>query len=232
MKIAAIVQARMGSVRLIGKTLMHINGKTVLERVVERLRMSELLDDIIVSTTVLPLDNPIESLCNDIGCICYRGNPIDVLDRYYKTAVSYNVNLIVRITGDCPCIDPNKVDMTIAYALKQPYIGYYTFGDVRKGLVPDYPDGFDVEVFNSFTLRQAQTHASLSNEREHVGQWMLKNTTYGFMKFNDKLPVKLSIDTKEDLDRVRDIYNHLGDKFTLNDVIKYLKEKEQNVQLQ
>src|SRR5271155_1535944 len=113
MKTAAIVQARMGSSRLPGKVLMDLGGRTVLARVVRRLRRSTLLDEIMVATTHSTQDDAVVSECQRLAVSCFRGSEDDVLDRYYQAAQVCKADVLVRITSDCPLIDPGLVDGTI-----------------------------------------------------------------------------------------------------------------------
>ncbi len=109
----AIIQARMSSSRLPGKVLLEITGKPMLNRVIERVCRAETIDQVIVATTDDSSDNPIAELCKKSGYPCYRGSMHDVLDRYYQTARQYDPDLIVRITADCPLIDPQVIDRAV-----------------------------------------------------------------------------------------------------------------------
>jgi spore coat polysaccharide biosynthesis protein SpsF len=109
----AIIQARMGSSRLPGKVLLDIAGKAMLRRVVERTRLAKTIDQVVVATTSEPSDDPVVALCATLGYACYRGSLFDVLDRYYQAARQFQANTIVRITADCPLIDPEVVDRTV-----------------------------------------------------------------------------------------------------------------------
>src|ERR1700677_3708330 len=144
--ITAIVQARMGSTRLPGKVLEIIAGKPMLEHVVERLGRSETVAKIVVATSSEPEDGQIEAQCVRFGIACFRGSKDDVLDRYYRTAESCQADPIVRITADCPLIDPQVVDRVVR-----------TFIEGENDYVsnihpPTYPDGLDVEVLSSAAL--------------------------------------------------------------------------------
>ena len=109
----AIIQARMGSSRLPGKVLMELDGKPLLEFMYNRVIKSKLIDKIVVATTTKKSDDPIIDLCRRNKISFYRGSESDVLDRYYKTAIKYNPKTIIRLTSDCPLIDPNLIDRTI-----------------------------------------------------------------------------------------------------------------------
>jgi len=180
--ILAIIQARMGSSRLPGKVLLDISGEPMLVRVAERARRSKTLDGIIIATTVDPSDNPIASLCAQRGYPFYRGSTFDVLDRYYQTARKYEADVIVRITGDCPVIDPHVIDTTV----------YAIFGKTSHKLESDlsqeipellwdftanrlpppwrrtYPIGLDTEVCTFRALERTWREADQPHQREHV----------------------------------------------------------------
>src|SRR5271157_1204223 len=106
MRVVAIIQARMGSTRLPGKVLKDLGGETVLARVVKRTRRATLLDEVVVATSVLSQDDPIAEECETLQVACFRGDELDVLDRYYRAAQKFAAETIVRITSDCPLIDP------------------------------------------------------------------------------------------------------------------------------
>jgi len=112
-RIVAIIQARMASSRLPDKVLLDIAGEPMLVRVVERTRKARTLDEVVVATTVAPADDAIEALCSERSYPCYRGSSRDVLDRYYQAARTFNAEVIVRITADCPIIDPGVIDKTV-----------------------------------------------------------------------------------------------------------------------
>ena len=141
MNIIAIIQARIGSTRLPRKVLMELEGKTVLERVVERVKYSKLIKDVVVATTILKDDLEIVKLCSNIGISVYCGSEENVLDRYYQTARLFKAEHIVRITSDCPLIDPKIIDEVIN--LHQRKKSDYTSNTIKK----TYPDGQDVEIF-------------------------------------------------------------------------------------
>ena len=118
MKIVAIIQARMSSSRLPGKVLLDIAGQPMLAHVVERTRLAKTVGLVVVATTTDPADDAIEIFCKESGYPCYRGNLYDVLDRYYQAARFYQAEVIVRITSDCPLIDPEVVDKTVGEFLR------------------------------------------------------------------------------------------------------------------
>ena len=111
--VVAIIQARMGSSRLPGKVLMNIEGTSMIKFMYDRVKQSKLVDKIILATTINEIDNPIFNLCKKENILCFRGSENDVLDRYYKAALPHKPDIIVRLTADCPLIDPKLIDKTI-----------------------------------------------------------------------------------------------------------------------
>ena len=208
--IVAVVQARIGSSRLPGKVLMSIAGKPMLQRVVERVQVSNLIENIVLA---IPYRSVVLArLATRLGVNCYQGSESDVLDRYYQASEGYHT--IVRITGDCPCIDPEIIDGCIQYFL----IGGFDF--VSNTL--SYPDGMDVEVFTRVALGRAWEETANLYDREHVTPYLRGNPKMfkcgEFRHDVDLSHVKVSVDTFEDLKRVRRIYQRLGEFFTLADL--------------
>lgn len=163
-KTVLIIQARMGSTRLPGKVLMPLMGQPMLSFLLQRLKHVRLIDQIVVATTILPQDDAIVTCCKTNDVTCFRGSEKDVLDRYKKAAESVQASIVVRITADCPLIDPGVIDSVItAYTNHQPDCAYAS-NTVKR----TYPRGMDVEVFSCQTLKQMAESASQPDEREHV----------------------------------------------------------------
>lgn len=225
MKVAAIVQARMGSTRLPGKVMKEIVGKPMLWHVIDRLKKAELIDSVIVATTNKEIDKSILQLAEDSGVAGYAGSEEDVLDRYYQAAKEFSVDTIVRITADCPLIDPKAVDKVIQR---------YLMGDcddAANTLKRTYPDGLDVEVFSFVALERAWKEARWASEREHVTPYIRKNPDK-FRLANVENKVNLShlrwsVDRREDLEFVRQVYKHLyqeGQVFYMEDILELLEK--------
>ena len=219
--IAAIIQARMGSERLPGKSLADVAGKPLLERVVQRVKASTLVDRVIVATTTAAEDDPLADLAGRLEVPCFRGHRDDVLDRVYHAARNHGAEHVVRVTGDCPLIDPGVMDRVI-----QAYLAG-THDYVSNTIRYTYPDGLDVEVCSFPALERAWKEAHLPSEREHVTSYI--RTSGHFRTSNVEGPedlsrFKLSVDTPEDLHLARSIYEALGDKepFDLKDVMTLL----------
>lgn len=161
---AAIIQARMGSARLPGKVLRQAVGKSFLEHLIERLSFVKRVDRIVVATSVESDDDVIEQVCRRIGVLCFRGSHADVLDRYYRAAQAVGAEVVVRITADCPLVDPSLVDMFIeAFEIQS---GDWDLVTNRYPLT--FPDGLDVDVMPVKSLGLAQEHATEPHQREHV----------------------------------------------------------------
>ena len=223
MKIVAIVQARMGSTRLPKKVMKDLLGEPVLVRDVNRLRRSKLLDEIVIATTTLPADDQIVSLCKDRGWAYFRGDENDVLDRYYRAAQACNADVIVRITSDCPMIDPEIVDRVIRTFLDIPGIDY-----ASNTLPPrTFPRGLDTEVMTFEALERAWTEDEDPKLREHVTPYIYRNPEkfqiHGVVNENDFSSHRWTLDTPEDFVFIRTVYEHFGnDDFTWMDVLEYL----------
>jgi spore coat polysaccharide biosynthesis protein SpsF len=191
----AIIQARMASSRLPGKVLLDIAGEPMLAHVVARARLARSLDQVVVATTTEPDDEPIQALCEERGLMCYRGSQYDVLDRYYQAALQSQAEVVVRITADCPLIDPDVIDRTVnafmgatSDELKTAKDNLQAFdseltGDrhVAPGAPYDfaanrlpppwgrtYPIGLDTEVCTFKALEIAWKEAKEPHQREHV----------------------------------------------------------------
>lgn len=158
--IAAIVQARMTSSRLPGKVLKEIMGTPILAYLIERLTFSKLIDKIILATTTNKEDDDIASFAVREKIPCYRGSENDVLDRYYQAAAKFDISHIVRITGDCPLVDPYLCDKMIGECLNAK-AGYVYMG-------PSFAEGLDCEVLSFSALEKAWKDSVLKSEREHV----------------------------------------------------------------
>jgi len=221
MRVAAIIQARMNSSRLPGKVLMEIEGKPMIQQVLDRLSSCKNLDITGIATSIEPSDDILSSYCGQHGINCFRGSLNDPLDRYLKCALHVKAGIIVRITGDCPLIDPSMVDQAVA-RFKQLNCDYLT-NDSREQLACS---GFDVEIFTLDTLRRVNKYCE-DKEREHVVAAHIFNNYQRFdanhlMNASWTYTQKLSVDTEQDLEKVRRIYKALGSNFTTEDVRKYL----------
>ena len=170
-KIVAVVQARMGSSRLPGKVMMDLNGSTVIEFLLKRLSKSALIDEIIVATSIESNNQVLIEHVETLGYKVCVGSENDVLRRYVDAAEGAEADIVIRITGDCPLIDPDLVDEFIEKFLKSD-VDYLSDEDP-----PTFPDGLDTEVFSIEALKQADRDAISNFEREHVTPYLRKNAT-------------------------------------------------------
>jgi len=223
MNIVAIIQARIGSTRLPGKVLMDLEGKTVLERVIERVKASKV-DNVIVATTISDKDDGIENLCKKIGVKVYRGSEEDVLDRYYNAAKLCNAEHVVRITSDCPLMDYRIIDLVINE--------YFENKSEYTNMEETFPDGEDVEIFTFFALGKAWKEAKLSSEREHVTPYIRKNPNlfklYNVKNSEDLKDYRWTLDTKRDYEFIKIVYENLfsiDPFFGMKDILNLLKKK-------
>ncbi len=225
MKRVAVVQARMGSSRLPGKVLKDILGRPMLYHVVRRARAADLVDLVVVATTEAEADDVLEAFCVSEGIPCFRGSENDVLDRYYRTARFFGADVIVRITADCPLLDPAVIDRVIDVFRS----GEYDY--VSNALEPTYPDGLDTEVFSIGALQRAWEEAGLVSEREHVTPYIWKNKsifrTAAVRHTEDLSGFRWTVDEPGDLEFVRRIYAYFGAAdFGMTDVLELLQREQ------
>lgn len=226
LKALGIVQARMGSSRLPGKVLYEIAGHTMLWHVVSRARQCALLDEVMVATTSCLADDPIAGFCERENILCFRGSEADVLDRYYRAASSREASVIVRITADCPTLDPDVVTKVVRAFLD----GEWDY--VSNTNPPTYPDGLDTEVFSLAALETAWHKATWQSEREHVTPY-IRNHPEEFRSTNvvnetDLSDLRWTVDEEKDLTFVRALFSHLdARRFRMRDVLAVLAAKPQ-----
>lgn len=228
MKITAIIQARMGSTRLPGKVMKKIFDKTVLEHVVCRLTKSEFLSDIIIATTVGECDNDIYKEAERLSVKSYRGSENDVLSRYYNAAKENGSDIVVRVTSDCPVIDPQIIDSMLEKFLK-----LYKNNEIdymSNTLKRTFPRGLDAEIIPFAVLEKANIEANKQYEREHVTPYIYQN--YGIFKlvgFENSVnysEYRWTLDTPEDFEVITRIYEELyktDGMFYLDDIIDLMK---------
>lgn len=229
--IVAVIQARMGSTRLPGKILMEIAGVPMLARVVQRVQRAKNIGEVIVATTEDPDDDVVVQYCIENGFLYIRGEREDVLRRYLKAAHVSHADVIVRITADCPLMDPDVIDQTVqAFLEEYPQV---SFGSNRgtDDLIRTYPIGMDVEVMITKALERADLEATQTYQREHVTPYfyettenMRKTTIHANGQYGDQ---RWAVDTAEDLAFVREIYAHFSgrDDFGFDEVIELLERE-------
>jgi spore coat polysaccharide biosynthesis protein SpsF len=222
-KVVAIIQARMGSTRLPGKVLKDLSGQTVLARVVERLRRSRGIGELLVATTDRPADEAIVDECRRCSVPVWRGDQDDVLDRYYGAAQSVRAEIVVRITSDCPLIDPEITDKTVA-AFLEAHADY-----ASNGLQRTYPRGLDTEVMTFDALARAWAQARNTYEREHVTPYIYQHPDefrlLSVTGETDYSSHRWTLDTPEDLAFLQAVYSRMKDieQFSWRDVLKMLE---------
>jgi spore coat polysaccharide biosynthesis protein SpsF len=226
----ALVQARVSSARLPGKVLLDIHGEPMLLRVVRRAGCAVSLDDVAVITSCHVDDDAIEEVCLKNKVSCFRGSLDDVLDRYYRAALHFHADVIVRITGDCPLLDPNVVDLVVQGFHEG---SYDYFSNVLRCT---YPDGLDTEVFHFKTLERTWKEASLKSEREHVTAFIYKHPEMfrlGNMEHPEDLSaLRWTVDTIEDLEFVRAVYSGFKeDLFGMNEIVDLIGKNPEIAEL-
>jgi len=214
----------MGSTRLPGKVLMDLAGDTVLARVIERLRRARSVHRVAVATSTASADDAVTLECERLGAEVFRGSEDDVLDRYSRAARAFSADVVVRITADCPLIEPEIVDRTVEAFLEQK-------PDYASNvLVRTYPRGLDTEVFTLQALERANREASMKYEREHVTPYLYEHPElfrlHSVTGDRNLASLRWTLDTQQDLDFVRSVYSRLSvADFSWTDVLGLL-EKE------
>ena len=224
MKVVAIIQARMGANRLPGKVLEDLAGQPMLARVVHRTRLAKTLNAIVVATTTQAADDVIVNLCETHGWPFFRGNEEDVLDRYYNAASAFEADIVIRITSDCPFIEPEIIDRLIGE-----FLTYYPEIDyVSNTLIRSFPQGLDVEVISFDALRKAWQEDDNPAWREHVTPYIWRQPDkFGIRNFANDIDysyMRWTVDTIEDLNFARKIYDHFqNDSFNWRAVLHLLE---------
>lgn len=227
MKILAITQARIGSTRFPEKILKTINGESLLEMHLKRIKKSKLITKIKVATTTESDAEKIVEIASKLGIEVYKGSLTNVLERFFETALPEQPDWIVRLTSDCPLIDPGEIDHVIQYALT------HDLDYVSNSLQPTYPDGIDVEVFKYSALVKAMNEATLTSEFEHVTPYIWKNSSFkGGNLFTsdcvtnevDYSAIRLTVDTYEDFLVIEKLVHILGKEKSWQEYVKTIEE--------
>jgi glutamate-1-semialdehyde 2,1-aminomutase/spore coat polysaccharide biosynthesis protein SpsF len=215
LRVVAIIQARTGSSRLPGKVFAAIREHPMLWHVVNRVQQAALVNQVVMATSTEPGDDAIETFCQEHGFQCFRGSETDVLARFYGAAVGARADVVVRVTADCPLIDPAVINRTVEAFLEQ--------GCDYLNNCPDggYPDGMDAEVFSFKALEKAHRSATLNSDREHVTPYIRNSGNFriGAVQADKSVPgmlrhVRLSVDRAPDLEFVRQIFDRAnGNQF-------------------
>jgi spore coat polysaccharide biosynthesis protein SpsF len=224
--ILAILQSRVTSSRLPRKVLKEILGHSMLWHEIERIKRSKKLDQIVLATSNEKSDDPIEAVAQETEIKCFRGDLEDVLLRFYSAAVEYRPEWVVRLTGDCPLIDPNIIDQVISFCIESNY------DYASNTLEPTYPDGLDVEVFKFSTLEKAHLEAKLLSERQHVTPFIYKHPElFKLGSFKGKVDysaLRWTVDEPSDFNFVNSVYEEVystNPMFGFNDILAVLNRR-------
>jgi spore coat polysaccharide biosynthesis protein SpsF len=226
-EIIAIVQARMGSTRLPGKVMMNLIGKPMLVHELSRIARSKQIKSLVIATTTSKLDDCIVNLCKDQNWHYFRGNEDDVLDRYFQCAKEYGANIIVRLTADCPLIEPGLIDRVIEeFVHKSPDVDYVSNITPKR----TFPMGLDTEVMSFSALERSWIEDTNPILREHVTQYILRNPDKfkisGITNDRDLSNLRWTVDTKEDFELINEIYSFFGNnQFSWLDVLDLLNKR-------
>jgi spore coat polysaccharide biosynthesis protein SpsF (cytidylyltransferase family) len=223
MRTIAIIQARMTSSRLPGKVLAELNGVPLLAYMIHRVRLAESLDDVWVATTENTTDDSIVAACSELGVNVFRGAEFDVLERFFKAAEYAQAEIVIRLTADCPMMDPALIDEFVN-EFRRGNCHYLSNVSERT-----YPDGLDVEVFDINTLRTTHEQAATEYDREHVTSYIYggpkhcrSNSEFKLRHLlftSDFSHVRWTVDQQKDLDNIRQIVARLPMDFSWLDAL-------------
>lgn len=227
-RVLAIIQARLGSSRLPGKTLMEIAGRPMLAHVIQRASAIPGAEGVVLATTVNPGDDRLVEFAREAGLPCVRGSEDDVLDRFRVALTEHRAEVVIRVTPDCPLLDPDVAGLVVAeYLRREGSVDY-----VSNVHPPTYPDGLDTEVFSRQALERAWREARRPSDREHVTPYIwrhperfrLANVSHA----QDLSAFRWTVDTAADLEFVRTVFQHLGVKrgslFGMAEVLALLRD--------
>jgi len=229
MKILAITQARYGSTRLPAKILKTISGQTLLEIHLTRILQSKRITKLKIATTTEEGADEIVAIGKELGVDAYKGSIEDVLERFYFTALAENPDYIVRLTSDCPLIDPYEIDKVIDACVSN-NVDY-----ASNTLIPTFPDGIDVEAFRFSALKKAYEEATVKSDREHVTPYIWRNSTVKdgtiFTSTNvlyqkDYSKYRITVDTDKDFVVMQKLVEELGTDKSWLDYISFLDNNE------
>ncbi len=224
-----VTQARSGSTRLPGKVLKEVEGKTLLQIHLDRLKRCAKVSKIIVATTIKEEDNIIYNKAIEWGFYSSRGSELDVLDRFYQAVKSENADWIVRVTSDCPLLDPSLVDKVITFVQEK----NMDYGS--NVLIEHFPDGQDVEVFKFSALKNAWENAKLLSEREHVTPYIRNNsngkgsdlfTAINYPSASDYSKIRMTVDEVEDFKLIEILIQKLGIEKSWINYVNYIIDND------
>jgi len=232
MRMLVVVQARTGSSRLPRKILMPLQGKPLLQRMLERVRAATTPFDLVVATTSEPEDDPVRNLCRSLQVDYSSGHPTDLLDRHYRAAVERRADIVVKIPSDCPLIDPAVIDRVLGFFLQH----HHEYDYVSNLHPATYPDGNDVEVMTMETLSIAWREAARNFEREHTTPFIwerperfrIGNVVWETGR-NYSMSHRWTIDYPEDYTFIARVYDELWTPerqiFSMQDILRLLEAK-------
>ena len=221
-KITVIIEARTGSSRLRNKVVAEIEGKPMIFYVIDRIKQIKSVEQIILATTQEKNDKILIEIAKQNSIGIFAGDSMDVLNRDYQCALQNNADPIIRITGDCPLIDPDIVEEMLEFYLKNNY------DYISNRINPKYPDGLDVEIYSFKTLQMVEQNAKLSSERSLVTTYITKNPKifkiFSYENQEDLSGHRWTVDEQNDLEFVRKIYSIMKPKtnFSMNEIIEIL----------
>ncbi len=231
MRPVAIIQARMGSRRLPGKVLLEICEKPMLWHVVRRVRQVRMIERVVVATSDESVDSPVRNFCEKHGIPCFAGSELDVLDRYYRAAQKYQADPVIRLTGDCPFVDPQVISKLLVLFSGGQYdhVGVATGAGALFLEEGRYPDGLDCECFSLAALQTAWQEATLPSDREHVTPFIWRNPKrfqLGSLKAVDNYgQYRWVVDNEADFILVSRVYEALyptNEFFLMRDILEFL----------
>lgn len=225
-RIILILQARMGATRLPGKIFKEVLDKPLLAYELERLRRVKKVNEIVIATTTNPKDQPVVDFCHLEQVPLFRGSEEDVLDRYYQAAKSFNADVVIRVSGDCPLIDPEIIDQVIDFY----FANYPKYQYVSNTLERTYPRGLDVEIFSFNALEKAAKEAKRPEEREHVTLYIYRHPemfSLGNVPYSsNESHHRWTVDTPEDYQLIAKILEAIYPEkpnFTTQNILELLK---------
>lgn len=225
-RVVAIIQARMGSTRLPGKVMKKVLGKPLLTYLIERIKRAQLIDDFVVATSVLQVDDVIEEYCIEHNINCYRGSEADVLLRYFDAAIWSHADYIVRVCADSPLIDPEVIDELVKIFFSELNCDY-----ASNTISQTYPLGMNAEIFSFAALQKAHLGGALDYEREHVTPYIYNHPDrFKILPIHLKenfSGIRLTVDYEEDFELVKSVIEHfypINQSFGLDEILDFLNK--------
>jgi spore coat polysaccharide biosynthesis protein SpsF len=226
-KITCIIQARTNSSRLPNKILLKLSNTTIIVHIIDRIKKSTLIEQIILATSINHNDKILLDIANDNQVTSFKGNELDVLDRFYNAAKENDANIVIRITGDCPLVDPILIDKMLKFFLEN------NFDYVSNTIERTFPDGLDVEIFTFTALEKAFSESTWISEREHVTPYIIKNPKlfklFSYTNIENLSHLRWCLDEESDYKMLQKIYQEFKSVkfFSTTDVLKLLEKKSE-----